>query len=311
MIKVLYGIQKELIDSYINNFIEKEKIKNIIKIDYEETNIDNVIEESSYIDLFGEKKIIILYNANFLTSKEKLDSKSFEKYLSSPNNNTILFLIVYNEKLYESKKFVKLLRKNYELLEFNKFSEYDAYKYLKESFKKDGYSIEEESIKKIVEYLSTNFGLYDNEIKKLKLYKYDEKAIYLEDVLNLTSKVAEDDIFKLLNAVMINDKEEIFKLYKDIKSIGIDEIYLIALLSSQFRFLYQVNSLMADGKTKMDIVSILESHPYKTELTMKKANNYKIEKVLDIMYALALIDIKIKTSEVDKEMLLEDFFLNL
>ncbi len=311
MINVLYGIQNDLIDNYINDFIEKNKIKNVIKYDYNDISIDSVIEEASYLDLFGDKKLIILYNSKFLTSEETLDNKYFEDYLNSQNQSNYLFLITNNENLDERKKIVKLLRKKYEVKEFNKFSEYDAYKYVSELFKQDDYKIEEKAIKEIVSRLSSNIGMIKNEVDKLKLYKINDKSITLDDVLKVTSTLPEDNVFKLVDALISNNKEEIFKLYDDFKLIGIDEIALIALIASQFRFMYQVKVLLNDGKNKNEIISLLKSHPYKTEITIKKVSSFNEERLLEILYNLSLIDVSIKTGELDKGYALENFFLNL
>ncbi len=311
MIKVLYGIQLELIEDYINKFISDKKINNVIKYNYEEIEITSLVEECSYLDLFGDTKLVILYNSKFLGSKETIDNKIFNDYLLNPNPNTFLFLVLNEENIDERKKVIKLIKEKYETLEFNSFTESDAIRYIKESFKKDNYIIEEAAIRKMFEYLQTNYGLYNNEIKKLKLYKLDDKNITLDDVINVTSRVPEDNIFKLLDAVIVNNKEEIFKLYKDIKSIGADEIAILALISSQFRFMYQVCVLSKDGKNKFEIAKYLNAHPYKTEMILKKINLYKEEKILDILLELSEIDIKIKTGEQEKSSILEDFFLKL
>ncbi len=311
MINVLYGIQNDLIENYIDNFIKKNKINNIIKYDYNDIDIETVIEEVSYLDLFGDKKLIILYNSKFLTSEETLDNKYFEDYLNSQNQSNYLFLITNNENLDERKKIVKLLRKKYEVKEFNKFSEYDAYKYVSELFKQDDYKIEEKAIKEIVSRLSSNIGMIKNEVDKLKLYKINDKSITLDDVLKVTSTLPEDNVFKLVDALISNNKEEIFKLYDDFKLIGIDEIALIALIASQFRFMYQVKVLLNDGKNKNEIISLLKSHPYKTEITIKKVSSFNEERLLEILYNLSLIDVSIKTGELDKGYALENFFLNL
>ncbi len=311
MINVLYGIQSDLIENYIEDFVKKNKLNNIIKYDYNDINIDTVIEEASYLDLFGDKKLIILYNCKFLTSEETLDNKYFEDYINNQNQVNYLFLITNNENLDERKKIVKLLRKSCEVKEFNKFNEYDAYKYVSELFKDDGYLIEEKAIKEIVSRLSSNIGMIKNEVDKLKLYKLDDKNIVLNDVLEITSILPEDNVFKIVDALINNNKEEIFKLYNDFKLIGVDEIALIALIANQFRFMYQVKVLLNDGKNKNEIVSLLKSHPYKTEITMKKVSNYSEEKLLDILYNLSLIDVSVKTGKVDKGYALENFFLNL
>ncbi len=311
MIKLLYGIQFDLVEDYINEFIKTKKLKNIIKYNYEEVEISSIIEECYYLDLFGDEKLVILYNSNFFTSKETLDDKSFNEYLKNPNLHSHLFFVVNNEGIDERKKITKLMREHHEILEFNSFNEKDALKYIASSFKNDGYKIEEDAAYKIIEYLQTNYGLYNNEIQKLKLYKLDNKNITLEDVLNVTSRLPEDNIFKLIDAVIVNNKEEIFKLYKDIKSTGVDEIAILALISSQFRFMYQLLVLLNDGKTKFEISRILNAHPYKTEMTIKKVNLYKEDKILDILLELSEIDIKIKSGEREKSDILEEFFLKL
>ena len=311
MITVLYGVYIELIENYINDFVKKNKINNIIKYDYNDVEIEEVINELSYPDLFGETKLIILYNSKFLTSDEKLENDSFDNYINNPNNSNYLFLITESDTLDERKKIVKNLRKKYEVINFDKFSEYDATKYIKKSFLDDEYKIDDKVIKEIISRLSLNIGIINNEINKLKLFKLEDKTITLEDVYNVTSKLPEDNVFKLVDAVINNDKTEIFRLYDDFKLIGVDEIALIGLLASQFRFMYQVKLLMDDNKNKFEIISVLKSHPYKTEITMKKVNSYSESKILDILYKLSLIDSSIKSGELDKSYALENFFLNI
>lgn len=311
MINVLYGIQNNLIENYIDDFIKKNNISNVIKYDYNEVSIDTVVEEVSYLDLFGDKKLIILYNSKFLTSEETIDNKYFEDYITNQKQINFLFLITYNENLDERKKIVKLLRKNSEVKEFNKLSEYDAYKYIKDLFEKDGYTIEEKALKEMIKRLSSNIGMIKNEVDKLKLYKLEDKKILYEDVLEVTSILPEDNVFKIVDSLINNNKEEIFKLYEDFKLIGVDEIALIALIANQFRFMYQVKVLLKEGKNKNEIVSILKSHPYKTEITIKKVSFFSEEKLLDTLYNLSLMDVSIKKGEIDKSYALENFFLNL
>lgn len=311
MIKVLYGSQFDLIENYIHEFVKENNITNIIKLDYEEVELSSVIEECSYLDLFGDIKLIVLYSSNFLGSKDTLEDESFINYLNNPNPSSHLFLVMNEEALDERKKVVKLLKSKYEIIEFNSFKEGDALRLVRESFKKDGYEIEESAVKKIVEYLQTNYGFYYNEIQKLKMYKIEDKIITLDDVLNVTSRIPEDNVFKLLDAVILNNKKEIFDIYKDLKNTGSDEIGIIGLIASQFRFMYQVLILANDGKNKSEIARLLNAHPYKTEIALKKINLYKESKIQDILLKLSEMDIDIKTGEREKSEVLEEFFLGL
>ena len=75
--------------------------------------------------------------------------------------------------------------------------------------------------------------------------------------------------------------------------------------------MYQVKVLMDNNKNKFDIISILKSHPYKTEITMKKVGMYSENKIIDVLYKLAVVDSSIKSGELDKSYAMENFFLNL
>ena len=110
MIYTLYGEDTFGINKFINDLMKKEQIEDKITYDYEECNIKDVLEECSYNDLFGNKKLVVLNNANFLTGKTTLNDDSLESYVNNPNELTILILKVNEDKLDERKKLVKLLK---------------------------------------------------------------------------------------------------------------------------------------------------------------------------------------------------------
>ena len=96
---VFYGLESFKINEEINKIKEEYKIKQVIKHDLYETSISNVLEDVSMISLFEEEKIVIGYNAYFLTSKiikeevvHNIDDLS--KYIDNPNPNNILIYFI-------------------------------------------------------------------------------------------------------------------------------------------------------------------------------------------------------------------------
>ena len=61
---------------------------NIITINYDESDIETVIEECSYFSLINEEKFVIVNNFKINAS-----SKELENYLDNPNPNVTLILI--------------------------------------------------------------------------------------------------------------------------------------------------------------------------------------------------------------------------
>lgn len=311
MIYILYGTEQLLIDKFIDNIVKTKKIENIVRYDLEESNLDNIIEDASYLDLFGNEKVIIVNNSLFLTSALSIETDELEKYILNQNEKSIIFFVVNNEKLDERKKIVKFLKEKVEVKEFNKIQGYDLEKYIKSSFNEDNYKIDNEGIKKIISLLGGNFQLIDNEIKKLKLYKIDDKIINISDIETVVTKVLEDDIFKLVEAVINNNKEKIFNIYKDLIELGEEPIKIVVMLANQFRLIYQVKVLLEDGLNKSEIASLLKVHSYRVQLAIEKSSKYQESKLLNILESLADIDMEIKSGVSDKNKALEIFFLEL
>ncbi len=311
MIYILYGTEQLLIDKFIDNIIKTKKIENIVRYDLEESNLDNIIEDASYLDLFGNEKVIIVNNSLFLTSALSIETDELEKYVLNQNEKSIIFFVVHNEKIDERKKIVKFFKDKVEIKEFNKIIGYDLEKYVKSSFNEENYRIDNDGIKKIISLLGGNFKLIDNEIKKLKLYKIDDKIININDIETVITKVLEDDIFKLVEAVINNNKEKIFNIYKDLIELGEEPIKIVVMLANQFRLIYQVKVLLEDGLNKNDIATLLKVHPYRIQLAIEKSSKYQESKLLNILESLADIDMEIKSGVSDKNKALEIFFLEL
>ncbi len=313
MIYVLYGTEELLIDKYIENLIMEKCIDNIVKYDLTDTSIDNIIEDASYMDLFGNNKIIVVNNSAFLTASESLETEELEKYINNPNDKSILIFIVNSEKLDERKKVVKALKNNKftKFEEFNKLEGFNLENYIKDSFEKDGYKIDLNSIKKIVSLLNGEFKFVDNEVEKLKLYKLEDKNINIKDVEEVVTRLPEDNIFKLVDAVVNNDKESMFNIYKDLIDNNEEPVKLIVMLANHFRLLYQVKILLTEGMKQYEIASELGIHPYRVKLAIEKASKYDEEKLLNILSSLADIDYEIKSGISDKNRALEIFFLEL
>lgn len=312
MIYCLYGENNYEINNFINKLIKDNGIDNKIVYDFNETNIEEVIEEASYNDLFGSNKIVILENADFLTGKSTLDNKAFDNYLTNPNENTILVLKSLTEKLDDRKKIVKTLKEKAVIKEFKALDEKNSFNFIKEYFESIGYKIDYNAISEIVYRINSNTQMLPNELEKLKLYKLETKQITLEDAKKVITKYESDDqIFKLVDSVINKDTANIFTIYKSLIELKNEPTSIIALLANQLRLILQVSILVEDGFTSKDIALKLKEHPYRVSLAMQ--NSYKISRkdIIKLLKSLSILDYKIKAGEIDKIRGLETFFLEV
>lgn len=311
MIYVLFGENENGIDKFINELVNELGIDSYVTYDYSECTILDVIEELSYFDLFGNKKLVVLKDAHFLTSKSTLESIEFDNYLSNPNKDAVLVLKIVSDKLDERKKIVKSLREKATFKEFKLLDSKDIEGYIKEYFNDKGYKINNDAIIEISNRLKSNTKVIDSELSKLALYKKDDKSINIKDVKNVICVYEENIMFSLVDAALKKNKKEIFRLYKTLTQNKEEPTVILVMIANQFRLMYQVKILTKEGLDKFKVANILKEHHYRVGLAIQNSLNISEEELIKILYKLSIIDEQIKTGVMDKMKALEMFFLEL
>ncbi|MBR3230206.1 MAG: DNA polymerase III subunit delta [Bacilli bacterium] len=304
MVYLLYGNKDYRINEEIKKITKNIDKINITKYDLNVDEIKDVINDAETYSLFEEKKIIIIENANMFTGSTSKDSEIIEKYIENENPLTTLILIVRAEKIDSRKKITKLLQKKGKILEFNEDINIDNL--IKKEFK--DYKIDYQTLNLFKNRVGTNPLIIENEINKIKLYK-DNNEITKEDVLNVTTKTIEIDIFKLIDDIVKSNKENAIEIYNEMLKVNEEPLKIVIMLANQFRIMYQSKELMLKGYTEKDIASLLKIHPYRVKLAIQNSRNYSSKTLLKYINDLADIDIGIKTGKLNKDLALELFIL--
>lgn len=301
-----YGLIKREIDKITNGIID------VVKYDLSASNVSEVIEEASCMSLFGDKKVVIGENALFLTGTNTSvnhDIDYLTSYVNAENHDNIVILTVVQDKLDERKKIVKLLKKNVTVIHKETIDEKDLPKFVIKEFLNNGYKIDYKTASYFVDYVGKNVDILLSEINKMIIYKDTDKEIFIEDILNISSKGFNDNVFDLSDAIMKKDFKKIFSCYNDLMILKEEPIKIIALLASQFTLVYQSKLLSKEGFMSKDIASTLKVHPYRVKLALE--TNYPDFELKDILKKLHNLDYEIKTGKVDKIVGLENFLLHL
>ena len=311
MFYILYGENGVMLDNYIEELMKSKDISDKIVYDYNESNIKDVIEECSYNDLFGSKKMVVLDNSVFLTSKGSLEDKAFDSYISSPNENTVLVFKVICEKLDERKKLVKDLKSKSIVKEFKDLDKTNINGYINSYFTNLGYKIDYNAVSEIISRIGETRRVLYSELEKLELYKIKDKHITIDDVKKVVTKYEEDNIFKLVDAVIQRKKKLIFNTYKKLVSDKEEPAVIISLLANNIMLILECSILTNEGMSSKDIASKLKEHPYRVSLAINNSYKVKKEELIDNLNKLAELDYQIKTGEVDRFKGLEAYFINL
>lgn len=311
---LIYGTDNFLVKKEIDKIIKESNCSSLAINNYnlEETSITSILQDAETISLFDDKKILVADNAYFFTGSTKKiviehNIKDLEEYLNHENESTILILVVNYEKLDERKKIVKTFKKNGKVIDCNKVD--NVNEYVKKMLY--GYNIDNSTVSLLIDRVGNDLFTLENETNKIKLYKLDDKNITKEDIVNLTIKSADLDIFHLIENIVNNDKDSTLSAYHEMLKQNEEPIKIIIMLANQFRIIYQAKQLYKQGYTESNIASILKIHPYRIKLALSKGREFKEEDLLKYLSKLADLDINIKTGKVMKDLALELFILEL
>ena len=310
MLYLLYGDILYLIDKEVNKIIKENNIDdiNISRYTLDAFNYKDIIEDASTISLFAPKKLIVIDNATIFTAANKtIDTEIFEDYFNNFNPDTIMIFKLNESKLDERKKVTKLIRKIGSVKEFNKGD--DTKKIVKDLF--DNYKISSEDISFLINRVGDDIYILKQEIDKIKIYKNKDLTITKEDIINLTSENIESDMFKLMDAIVDDNKEEAISLYQEMLKYNLEPIQIIITLANKYRLMYQAKELAFKGYKEEEICRELnQTNPKYMYVLIKNGKKYDSKKLKELIKQLADLDYQIKSSSVNKDLAFELFILN-
>ena len=311
---VFYGEEDFLINNALLDIYKEHPHGQVVKYDLAETNISFLLEDASMISLFDEEKIIVGYNADFLSGAVKKETvthniDSLSRYIDQPNPGSTIILAVSSDKLDKRKTIVKQMIAKTEVKEFNKLADDGLLRFAKNIFENEKYQISLKALNMLIDRVGSNLYLLNSECEKLMLYKMDDKKIKEENIEEMIIKYDFDNIFALTDAVIKKDINNSLFLYQELLKRNEEPIKIIVLLANQFRLIFQVKRLRAKGFSEGQIASDLGVHPYRVKLANEiKLNDKELLKYIEL---LADLDENIKTGKVGRDVGLELFFLKL
>jgi len=309
-IYLINGESYLLINEQVGKIVKDSK--NVTIFDISNNSVEDIIVEAGYFSMFEEEKYIIVKNASFFGNSKIKDSdiELLLNYLEKPNNNTTIIFIC-NIKLDMRKKITKIMKDKYQIINIPNLSNYEIINRVKTYFAKEGFTIDEESIKYIIKVSINNYDIIMQEVNKLILY-YDKPGhIKQSDVENITSHFLNTNNFLFVDAIVDNDLEKSLALYQDLKIIKVEPAVLLSLLNRDFRIMLNIKIMLEQEKREYVIMNELGLLDWQLEKYLKKVFPYKIKELENIILKLAQLDLDIKRGKVDRFIGLELFILDI
>ncbi|ULG71144.1 DNA polymerase III subunit delta [Macrococcus brunensis] len=315
-----HGVVPELVaertTKIVSDLLPEQDDFNFSRYDLLETPIQNIIEDAMTIPFLSEQKVIVVKNSYLFTGEKprvavehQLDALAqFVEQFTGPN---VVIFEVNSDKLDERKKIVKNMKKLHQVNKIDALDEMALKKWVKQEMNNQFKDIKQDALDELIQLTGADYKLVSNEMHKLLLYIGDDSIITKTHVEMIVSRSLEQNVFLLTDYITTHRKKEAIVLLKDLINMKEEPIKLLALISGQYRLFYQTKILSQKGFSEAQIAKQLKIHPYRVKLALRKVSRLNLSDILKVIDSCAETDYQLKSSYMDKVLILELFILGI
>lgn len=265
------------------------------------------------VGLFAKTKLVILTDFVHRTDEaadyiaEQIDHLAPGTYV----------IIVETNKINNQNKLVKKLKKlaveeKINSKEFLDFSPRELDVWIAARVKKEGGKIFSSTASLLGSLVGNNFLQLEQEIGKLVAYA-GAREIKAADLDLLVTQKVEEDVFAVIDAVGRRDFKQAIRKLEEQFAAGASPQGLVGMLAWHLRVLWQVREYLDEHQraSAKEIASKLKLHPYVVTKALTQIPHYNIKKLKMLYQELSDLDVKLKSTRLDPQMLFDLFLSRL
>lgn len=284
---------------------------NLSVIDGNNTDISEIKKQVTARPFLSKKRMVLI--ENLLTEgKSSLQKEAAEFFKLFLKKESAEIIVIFWEKdnLDQRKALFKILSKTKTIQKFDLLQGYQLNSWIKREIQQKGGDIDQEAANKLAAYVGNNLWQMSNEIDKLLAFK-NKKKITSPDIDILVKAKLDTNIFNLTDAIGQKNKKKALKLLHDQIESGQHALYLLTMVTYQFRNLLIVKSLLEQNKDPYLVSKKSKIHPYVLQKTIPQTKNFSLDELKTIYQKLLDTDVALKTSDLEPVLALDILITSL
>lgn len=287
----------------INQYKEvRKKSLHLIHVDAREGEFVDFYYHLKISSMFTEKKLVIL---NHVFSNKRFQEELL-KALKTIESLQDAVVIYESEKVDERTKIFKILTKECRSQQFSLLENKQVKGWATREFEKRNQKINNDALELLTTYIGNDLWRFSQEIEKLCNFK-QKATIKREDIESLVRQKIDTDIFKTIDALAAKNKKEALSLLQKHIDNGDNVLYLLSMVTYQFRNLLVVKELASKGLMYASIVKRSGLHPFVVKKNYFAASHFSLDELKNIYKKIFQVDIDIKSGRVEPETALDVF----
>jgi DNA polymerase-3 subunit delta len=298
---------------------------NLTQIDGDRLTMGALRESCDAMPFLAEKRLVIVHD--FLTRFEpRKDSggegeaprpkrdKELEEALRSylPNLPGTTHLVFVEDKFSEQNPFYAAINGTSKWVKpFKTPVGAELQEWIRQQVKEAGGQIAPQAATLLAAYVTDGLRHLSMEIAKLISFTDSKRPIEPGDVENLVTEVLQSNIFLVVDAIAAHSGKRAIGLLHTLLDNGMSEIYVLAMITRQFRILLQLKEMSGAGATQQEMQSKLHMHPFVLEKGLNQARGFTMERLEAIYRRLVEVDASIKRGRMEPELALDLLVVDL
>lgn len=288
-----------------NNYIQQIK-KEVLTpgnemMNYYEAKDKDVLVETlkdvvETLPFFAEEKLIYLKDTGYFKAGQKEKSEKFERLIKDLPDYVVL--LIDEREVDKRGKLYKTIKSNHEVIEFNFPGEEAVIKMLQQSAKQEGIQIESATLYYFVRNMPEDVEYILGEWHKLISFVETGK-ITRQDIDAVCVFSLETRVFELVKKIALGKSDEALQIYSRMLQSKESPIGILVLTARQFRIMYQVKYLAAQGKDMKQIAAQTKMPYFAVKEVIDEVSRYSFNELEALLEACLETDRLLKLGKME------------
>src|SRR2546428_214393 len=205
-------LKRHVVDPFVRRLDPGVRNFNVAR--FSEKELQACLDAARTMPMAAPQRLVILEDLSKIAEEEW---EGLYQYVENPSLKTILVLIA--ARLPEPR--VKNLARNAKIISAKEPDLAETRSLIEGSFRKDGYQVAAGVVDELLEQIGNSMQVLSQDIEKLKLFRLQEKTITAEDVVGLSNRVREHEIWDLTNRIASRNRRELLCLLNKMLESGL------------------------------------------------------------------------------------------
>ena len=278
---------------------------------FENPAADELIAALETMPFMGDYRLVVARECGFLSGKgREEDAEKMVDYLENMAPTAILVFYVRGAADGRKKLYQKLKAKN-GIVTFAPLDDGELMRWVAQTIKPFGKVMTEDTCRYFTFSVGRDVALLKGELQKLCAHQGEREEITREDIDQVCAKSMECTVFELTDEIVAGHTARAITLLNHLIKNGGERMGILQMILRQYRILYHLALMTADGVSPQQIQKNLGIPPFAVDRAKRQAKAYTVASLKNAVEMIVDTDFRIKSGRLSQDGVPENIILTL